>query len=81
TIAVVSGGATKEVAQAMGQKFDLYITGDVSHQTYHTCLEGGINMISVGHYLTETFGPKLLSEKLKKDTSMETVFIDVPTGL
>ena len=81
TIAVVSGGATKEVAQAMGQKIDLYITGDVSHQTYHTCLEGGINMISVGHYLTETFGPKLLSEKLKKDTSMETVFIDVPTGL
>ena len=81
TIAVVSGGATREVAQAMGQNIDLYITGDVSHETYHTCLEGGINMISGGHYLTETFGPKLLSEKLKMDTSIDTVFIDVPTGL
>ena len=81
TVAVVSGGATREVIQALGQEIDLYITGDLSHGVYHTCLEGGINMISGGHYLTETFGPKLLSEKLKKDTSVETVFIDVPTGL
>lgn len=81
TIAIVSGGATGEVSQAMEQEIDLYITGDVSHQTYHSCQEGGINMISCGHYLTETFGPKLLSEKLKKDTSIETLFIDVPTGL
>lgn len=81
TIAIVSGGATREVTQAMGQKMDLYITGDLAHEVYHICLEGGINMISGGHYMTETFGPKLLSEKLKKDTLIETVFIDVPTGL
>ena len=81
TIAIVSGGATREVDQALRQKIDLYITGDASHETYHTCMEGSINMISGGHYMTETFGPKLLSEKLKEDTSIETVFIDVPTGL
>ncbi len=81
TVAIISGGGTREVSQAMEQEIDLYITGDVSHETYHTCLEGSINMISCGHYLTETFGPKLLSEKLKKDTSINTVFIDVPTGL
>ncbi len=81
TVAIVSGGATREVTQAMGQEIDLYITGDLSHGVYHTCLESSINMISAGHYLTETFGPKLLSEKLKKDEAVETVFIDVPTGL
>ncbi|MDA3941533.1 MAG: Nif3-like dinuclear metal center hexameric protein [Spirochaetia bacterium] len=81
TVAVVSGGATREITQAMEQKMDLYITGDLSHETYHTCLEGGINMISAGHYFTETFGPKLLSEKLKRDKTVDTVFIDVPTGL
>ena len=81
SIAIVSGGATREITQAMDQNIDLYITGDLSHETYHTCLEGSINMISAGHYFTETFGPRLLSEKLKKDKAVETVFIDVPTGL
>ena len=81
TVAIVSGGATSEISQALDQNIDLYITGDMSHATYHTCLEGGINMISAGHYFTETFGPRLLSEMLKKDSAIETVFIDVPTGL
>ena len=81
TVAIVSGGATREITQAMEQNIDLFITGDLSHETYHTCQEGGINMISAGHYFTETFGPKLLSEKLKKDKIIETIFIDVPTGL
>lgn len=81
TVAIISGGATREIIQAIDEKIDLYITGDVSHEVYHTCLECGINMISAGHYFTETFGPKLLAEKLNKDTSIETVFIDVPTGL
>lgn len=81
TAAIVSGGATREISQAMDQNIDLFITGDLSHETYHTCQEGGINMISAGHYFTETFGPKLLSEKLKREKNIETIFIDVPTGL
>jgi len=81
TVAIVSGGATREITQAMEQNIDLYITGDLSHETYHICKEGRINMISAGHYFTETFGPKLMAEKLKRDKAIETVFIDVPTGL
>ncbi|MCF6335166.1 MAG: Nif3-like dinuclear metal center hexameric protein [Spirochaetales bacterium] len=81
TVAIVSGGATREVTQALDKNIDLYITGDQAHEVYHTCLEGKINMISGGHYFTDTFGPKLLSEKLNKDKGLETVFIDVPTGL
>lgn len=81
SVAIISGGGTREISQAMDQNIDLYITGDLSHETYHTCLEGNINMISAGHYFTETFGPKLLSEKLNEDKNIETFFIDVPTGL
>ncbi len=81
TVAIVSGGGTRKVSQAIDQKIDLYITGDVSHEIYNTCLERKINMVSAGHYFTETFGPKLLAEKLKKDKNIETFFIDVPTGL
>ncbi len=81
SVAVVSGGADKEVGQALDEGVDLYITGELSHQVYHTCQEGGINLLAGGHYHTETFGPRLLAEKCAADTELETLFIDVPTGL
>jgi len=78
---MISGGATWEVLQAMEENLDLYITGEISHQVYHHCLEGKINLIAGGHYQTETWGVRLLADKTAQDTGMETVFLDVPTGL
>ncbi len=81
TAGVIAGGGTREVGQALSQGLDLYITGDVSHEVYHMCLEGGINMISCGHYNTETFGPRLMMEKVQRDTPLECFFVSAPTGL
>lgn len=81
TVGLVSGGATYEVQQAIDQGLDLYITGDASHTVYHAALEAGINVIFGGHYATETWGVRLLSDKLAKETGLSTVFIDLPTGL
>ncbi|MFO7849299.1 MAG: Nif3-like dinuclear metal center hexameric protein [Spirochaetia bacterium] len=80
-VAVISGGADREVGQALRERMDLFITGELSHQVYHTCQEGGINLIAGGHYNTETYGPSLLAQKCAADTGIETEFIDVPTGL
>lgn len=80
-VAVVSGGGADDVYQAMDEEADLYITGDAAHQIYHPCLERGINLICGGHYHTETWGVRLLAEKTTADLGIETVFIDVPTGL
>ena len=81
SVAVVSGGGADDVYQAMDEGVDLFITGDASHQIYHPCLERGINLISGGHYHTETWGVRLLSRRVAADLGIETVFIDVPTGL
>ena len=81
TVGVISGGADKEVGQALAEGLDLYITGELNHQVYHTCLEGGINLISAGHYNTEVFGVQNLMEKIHTDKGLEVQFIDVPTGL
>jgi dinuclear metal center YbgI/SA1388 family protein len=81
TVGIVSGGAADEAIQAMEEKLDLFITGDASHTIYHHCLEGRINVIFGGHYLTETSGVMLLAEKLQKDTDLQTRFFDIPTGL
>ena len=67
--------------KAIEENVDLYLTGESSHAIYHTALEAGINVIFGGHYATEVYGVKLLADKVFKELSLETVFIDVPTGL
>ena len=81
TVGVISGGADKELDQAIAAGLDLFITGEISHQTYHYAAEAGIHLVGGGHYHTETYGPKLLAEKCAADTGIETTFVDVPTGL
>ena len=81
TVGIITGGATREVEQAVSEELDLFLTGEVSHPMYHQCLEEGINVISAGHYATEIFGVKNVSEKVREDLGLETVFIDLPTGL
>jgi dinuclear metal center YbgI/SA1388 family protein len=81
TVGIVSGGAADEAYQAIDERLDLFITGDADHTIYHHCLEGRINVIFGGHYLTETSGVILLAEKLEKETDLKTIFLDIPTGL
>ncbi len=81
SVGIVSGGASSDVLQALSEELDLFITGEVSHQIYHACMEGRINYIAAGHYFTEIFGVRALAGALERDTGIETLFIDVPTGL
>ncbi len=81
TVGIVSGGAPQEVEQAIAEGLDLYITGEASHTVYHTCLEERINLLCGGHYQTEVWGLRLLSDRLARDAGLRTFFVDVPTGL
>ena len=81
SVGLVSGGAPYEVEQAISEGLDCYITGDAQHTVYHRALEEKINVIFGGHYLTETWGVRLLSLRLAEAMGVRTVFIDVPTGL
>lgn len=80
-VAIVSGGAAKELGQAIAQGYDAFITGEIGHEQYHQALEAGISVIAGGHYQTETVGVSLVMEKVARETNLETVFIQVPTGL
>ncbi len=81
TVGIVSGGAAMSVMEAIDENLDAYITGEAAHQVYHYCQEEGITMIAGGHYSTETYGVKLLGKKIEAETGIETLFIDLPTGL
>ncbi|MDX9827337.1 MAG: Nif3-like dinuclear metal center hexameric protein [Spirochaetia bacterium] len=81
TVAIVSGGAPFEALQALGVGIDAFITGEPSHSVYHQVVEGGLTFIAAGHYATETWGLKAVEAKLKAETGLQTLFIDLPTGL
>jgi len=79
--AVVSGGASDEIHEAIALGVDLFVTGEIEHEAYHPAMENRINVIAGGHYQTEIHGVRKVAERLALDTGIDTVFIDVPTGL
>jgi len=78
-IAVVSGGGSDALPEAIDKKIDCFITGEPQHWNHHAALEGRINVLYCGHYHTETGGVKALGKHLEKTFGVETVFIDEPT--
>jgi len=81
TIAVCSGGGSYGgFYEALALNADLYITGDTA-EVYYTAQDAGMNVIFAGHHATETVGLKALSKVVNKKFKIETVFIDLPTGL
>jgi len=81
TVAIVSGGAPFEALQAIGAGIDLYVTGEPSHSVYHQIVESGLSFIAAGHYATEVWGVKAVAARLAAEKGVETVFINLPTGL
>jgi len=80
-IGVVSGGAGGELRQAAQEGVDTFITGEGAHWTHALAEELGINVLYAGHYATETFGVKALSEHLARRFKLSWTFLDHPTGL
>jgi dinuclear metal center YbgI/SA1388 family protein len=81
TAAVVSGGAAVNAWEAVKEGIDLFVTGDNSHNVYHDCLEGKLNMISGGHYSTEVWGVQAVMRHTMAELAIDTEFLDIPTGL
>lgn len=80
-VGVVTGGAGSEVARAVEEGVDTFITGEGPHWSYTLAEELGVNVFYGGHYATETFGVKALAEHLSQKFELPWEFIDHPTGL
>lgn len=80
-IGVVTGGAGDELKRAAAEGVDTFITGEGRHWTFALAEELGLNVFYGGHYATETFGVKALSQHLSGKYKVPWVFIDHPTGL
>ena len=80
-IGIVTGAAGDQLDQAAGEGVDTFITGEGPHWSYARAEELGINVFYGGHYATETFGVKALSDHLSKKFRIPSIFIEYPTGL
>jgi len=76
-LAIVSGGAQKEFLQVQGKNIDCFITGEISEFVVELAKEINCHFISAGHYRTEVFGIKALTDFIK-DWQIEAKFIDLP---
>ena len=77
-VGVMSGGAQKEISQAVNAGLDVYLTGEVSEHIMHYAKEEKIHFISAGHYATERFGIRALGDHLVQQHRLKVSFIDIP---
>lgn len=80
-VGCISGGAAFLIDQVAQARFDTFVTGEPSHSFHHYAAEYGLNVIFGGHYATETLGVRALARHLSERFGLETIFLDVPTGL
>jgi dinuclear metal center YbgI/SA1388 family protein len=80
-VAVCSGGASFLIPQVVDAGFNTYFSGETSHSHYHDAKDYGLNVIYSGHYATETVGLKALARHLENKFDLQTVWLDLPTGM
>ena len=76
-IAWCTGAAQASIDAAISVGADVYISGEVSEQTYHIAKEENISYIGAGHHATERYGVKALGEHLENRFGIEHKFIDI----
>jgi len=78
TVGVVTGGAPRDVREALERGLDLFITGEAAEHSLATAREERIHFAACGHHRTERFGPIALAERMARDLpQLEVRFIDV----
>lgn len=78
TLGIVSGGAQKEMYEAIRLGLDAYLTGEVSEWVMNVARENGIHYLAAGHYATERLGVRRLGELVAETLDVEVEYIDVP---
>ncbi|HNW59778.1 MAG TPA: Nif3-like dinuclear metal center hexameric protein [bacterium] len=77
-IGYCSGGAPDDLALAIEEGLEAYITGEVREKTMHMAKEAGIHFFAAGHYATERLGINALGEHLMRKMDVAVEFVDIP---
>ncbi len=78
SVGIVSGGAQRQIHDALAAGLDMYVTGEASEFVMHAAQEGGIHFVAAGHYHTERIGIRTLGEHVAQRYDIAVEFIDLP---
>jgi dinuclear metal center YbgI/SA1388 family protein len=81
SIAIVSGGGSDFLGEAIAAGADAFLTGEPTERVMAQAREGGVHFVAAGHYATETFGVRRLGEHLSERFGLRHVFIDIPNPI
>lgn len=77
-VAVCSGAAARYLADAAGEGYDCYVTGEPAEPSLMTAREARTHFVAAGHYATETLGVRALARLLAERFDLEWEFVDLP---
>jgi dinuclear metal center YbgI/SA1388 family protein len=76
-VAWCTGGAQGYMQDAIDLGVDVFISGEVSEQTYHLAQESGVAYIAAGHHATERYGVQALGEHLAQHFGIKHEYIEI----
>lgn len=76
-VAWCTGAAQSYIDEAIQLGVDLFLSGEVSEQTFHSAKESGVAYIAAGHHATERYGVRALGQHLAEKFNIQHEFIDI----
>ena len=76
-LAWCTGAAQRYLSDARAIGADVFISGEVSEQTWHEAHELGIDYLAAGHHATERYGVQALGSHVARHFGLEHRFIDI----
>lgn len=77
TVAWCTGAAQSYLQQAVTAGVDVFISGEVSEQTWHTVRETQTAYLCAGHHATERYGVQALGEWIAENYGIEHIYIEL----
>jgi dinuclear metal center YbgI/SA1388 family protein len=78
TVGMVSGAAQGDLRQAVEERLDAFVTGELSEYNLHLAREEGIHHVSLGHHASERIGPRNLARWIAANLDVSAEFVDLP---
>ncbi len=75
-VALISGGAYKNIEEAAKEGVDAFVTGSFDEPVWSLAQELNVHFFALGHYATERPGSRLLQARLGKELQLKTVWVE-----
>lgn len=76
-VAVSTGAAGHDLAQAAHEGYDLFLTGEPEEPSLQTARELGVHFVAAGHHATERLGVQALAARIAERFGLDWEYLEV----